>query len=56
MSLKKVSANQPKNFEFNSNTKKIALEILKKYPEKNKKSAVMPFLYLAQNQKIIGFH
>ena len=50
MSLKKVSANQPKNFEFNSNTKKIALEILKKYPEKNKKSAVMPFLYLAQNQ------
>ena len=24
MSLKKVSANQPKNFEFNSNTKKIA--------------------------------
>ena len=50
MSLKKVSANQPKNFEFNSNTKKIALEILKKYPEKNKKSAVMPFLYLAQKQ------
>ena len=50
MSLKKVSANQPKNFEFNSNTKKISLEILKKYPEKNKKSAVMPFLYLAQNQ------
>ena len=50
MSLKKVSANQPKNFEFNSNTKKIALEILKKYPEKNKKSAVMPFLYLAQSQ------
>jgi hypothetical protein len=28
MSLKKVSANQPKNFEFNSNTKKIALEII----------------------------
>ncbi len=27
MSLKKVSANQPKNLEFNSNTKKIALEI-----------------------------
>ena len=29
---------------------KKADEILKKYPEKNKKSAVMPFLYLAQRQ------
>ncbi len=50
MSIKKVSSEQPKSFEFNSNFKKIAEEILKKYPEKNKKSAVMPFLYLAQKQ------
>ena len=50
MSVKKVSSEQPKSFEFNSNFKKIAEEILKKYPEKNKKSAVMPFLYLAQRQ------
>ncbi len=50
MSIKKVSSEQPKSFEFNSNFKKIAEEILKKYPEKNKKSAVMPFLYLAQRQ------
>ena len=50
MSLKKVNPEQPKTFEFNEKTKNIAQEILKKYPEKNKKSAVMPFLYLAQKQ------
>ena len=50
MSLKKVSPVQPKTFEFNEKFKNIAEEILKKYPEKNKKSAVMPFLYLAQKQ------
>ena len=37
MSLKKVSPDQPEKFEFNDNFKKIAEEILKKYPEKNKK-------------------
>ena len=50
MSIKKVHSEQPENFEFNTNFKSIAEEILKKYPEKNKKSAVMPFLYLAQKQ------
>ena len=50
MSLKKVHSEQPKNFEFNVQFKSIAEEILKKYPKKNKKSAVMPFLYLAQKQ------
>ena len=50
MSLKKVNPEQPKTFEFNEKFKNIAEEILEKYPEKNKKSAVMPFLYLAQKQ------
>ena len=50
MSLKKVHDNQPKEFYFNEANSKIADEILKKYPEKNKKSAVMPLLYLAQKQ------
>ena len=50
MSLKKIHSNQPKSFEFTSSNQKIAEDILKKYPEKNKKSAVMPFLYLAQKQ------
>ena len=50
MSLKKVNTEQPKTFEFNEKFNSIAKEILKKYPVKNKKSAVMPFLYLAQKQ------
>ena len=50
MSLKKVNPEQPKTFKFDEKFKNIADEILKKYPEKNKKSAVMPFLYLAQKQ------
>ena len=50
MSLKKIHDDQPKDFKFsNENLKQVEL-ILKKYPEKNKKSAVMPFLYLAQRQ------
>ena len=50
MSLKKVHGEQPKEFKFSSENLKKAEEILKKYPKKNKKSAVMPFLYLAQRQ------
>jgi NADH-quinone oxidoreductase E subunit len=50
MSLKKIHDDQPKDFKFSSENLKKADEILKRYPEKNKKSAVMPFLYLAQRQ------
>jgi NADH-quinone oxidoreductase E subunit len=50
MSVKKVNSEQPKNFEFKEKFQSIAEEILKKYPKKNKKSAVMPLLYLAQKQ------
>ena len=50
MSLKKVHDDQPKDFKFSQENLKKANEILKRYPEKNKKSAVMPFLYLAQRQ------
>ena len=50
MSLKKVHSDQPNEFKFsNENLKKIE-DILKRYPKKNKKSAVMPLLYLAQKQ------
>ena len=50
MSIKKVHGEQPKEFKFsNENLKKVE-EILKRYPDKNKKSAVMPLLYLAQRQ------
>ena len=50
MSIKKIHTEQPNNFVFSEVNTKEAQSILKKYPEKNKKSAVMPFLYLAQRQ------
>ena len=50
MSLKKIYDKQPDSFEFSDKNLKTAEEILKKYPEKRKKSAVMPLLYLAQRQ------
>ena len=48
MSVKKVYDNQPKEFKFSDENLKRVEEILKRYPEKNKKSAVMPLLYLSQ--------
>jgi NADH-quinone oxidoreductase E subunit len=50
MSLKKVFEKQPSNFEFNKKNQEEISIILKRYPKKNKKSAVMPLLYLAQKQ------
>ena len=50
MSVKKVHDDQPKDFMFSEKNLKKVDEILKRYPAKNKKSAVMPLLYLAQNQ------
>ena len=50
MSLKKVHDKQPANFEFNKKNLDEINIILKRYPKKNKKSAVMPLLYLAQKQ------
>ena len=50
MSLKKIHDQQPESFEFSKANIEIAENILKKYPESRKKSAVMPFLYLVQRQ------
>ena len=50
MCLKKIHDQQPESFEFTKENKENAEKILKKYPENRKKSAVMPFLYLAQKQ------
>jgi|TARA_B110000967_G_C18814735_1_gene525533 NADH-quinone oxidoreductase E subunit len=50
MSIKKVHDNQPKEFFFSQDNLLMAIKILKKYPKENKKSAVMPLLYLAQKQ------
>tara|TARA_Y100000590_G_scaffold211006_1_gene239045 strand:+ start:2198 stop:2800 length:603 start_codon:yes stop_codon:yes gene_type:complete len=50
MSLKKVYDKQPEKFEFTEANLKFAKQILEKYPENQKKSAVMPLLQLAQIQ------
>ena len=50
MSLKKVSKEQPKSFEFNSNSLDAAKKIVSKYPEGKQQSAVMALLYIAQRQ------
>ena len=50
MSLKKIHEEQPKEFKFSPENLLAAKNILEKYPKKNKKSAVMPLLYLAQKQ------
>ena len=50
MSVKRIYQEQLKEFEFSKENLKKFEQILKRYPEKNKKSAVMPLLYLAQKQ------
>ena len=50
MSLKKVSKDQPKHFQFSENSLKAANQIVKNYPEGKQQSAVMALLYIAQRQ------
>ena len=50
MSIKKISKEQPKVFEFNEKNLNIAKKILTNYPNDKKQSAVMALLYLAQRQ------
>ena len=50
MSIKKISKEQPKSFEFNSENINIAKQIISNYPSGKEKSAVMALLYLAQRQ------
>ena len=50
MSVKKISKEQPENFEFTSTSLETANNIIKKYPEGKQQSAVMALLYLVQSQ------
>ncbi len=50
MSIKKISKEQPKNFEFNSENINLANKIISNYPEGKQKSAVMALLFIAQRQ------
>ena len=50
MSIKKISKEQPKNFEFSSRNIEIANKIIQNYPRGKQQSAVMALLYIAQRQ------
>ena len=50
MSLKKISKDQPDNFEFSEKNLEISKKIIDKYPKGKQSSAVMALLYLAQRQ------
>ena len=44
MSVKKISKEQPENFEFTSTSLETADKIIKKYPKGKQQSAVMALL------------
>ena len=50
MSIKKISKEQPDNFEFNSKNLEVAKKVIQNYPEGKQQSAVMALLFLAQRQ------
>jgi len=50
MSIKKISKEQPDNFEFNPENLSNAKKIIDNYPEGKQKSSVMALLYIAQRQ------
>ena len=50
MNIKKISKEQPENFEFNSNNINLANKIISNYPKGKQKSAVMSLLFIAQGQ------
>ena len=50
MSIKKISKEQPDNFEFNLKNRELSNKIIEKYPKGRKQSAVIPILDLAQRQ------
>ena len=50
MSIKKISKTQPELFEFTGENLEKAKNEIKKYPKKNRASAVLALLYLVQHQ------
>ena len=50
MTLRKISKEQPENFEFTIESLEEAKKIINKYPKGKQQSAVMPLLYIAQRQ------
>ena len=55
MSIKKISKEQPGNFEFNSKNLEVAKKIIQNYPEEKQQSAVMHCYFLSKDKTIIGY-
>lgn len=50
MAARQVAKNQPKDFKFTAENLEKAKKIIAKYPHGRQQSAVIPLLYIAQNQ------
>ena len=50
MSIKKISKDQPKDFEFNKKNLEEVKKAISNYPKGKQQSAVMSLLYIAQRQ------
>lgn len=50
MTLRKISKDQPENFEFSKENLEEAKTVIEKYPKGKQQSAVMSLLYIAQKQ------
>ena len=50
MTLRRISKEQPENFEFTKDSLDEANKIIAKYPNEKQQSAVMALLYIAQKQ------
>ena len=55
MTFRKISKEQPENFEFSKSSLDEAKIIIDKYPKGKQQSAVMSLLYIAQNKIITGY-
>ena len=55
MTVKRLDSNQPDSFTFNKEDNDLIEKILKNYPKDRKQSAVVPSLYIAQKEQVVGF-
>ena len=56
MTLRKISKDQPENFEFTKKSLDEANKIIEKYPEGKQQSAVCRYCTLLKNKMITGYH
>ena len=55
MSIKKISKEQPGNFEFNSKNLEVAKKIIQNYPEGKQQALLWHCYFLLRDKTIIGY-